>query len=130
MIAGKLYGVYGTSCSAPAVGGLFTLVNAQRLKVGKSPLGFVNPLLYSGYKSFTNDITDGFNNCAAGFVNITCCTQGYHATPGWDPTSGIICVVIFLYLCLIGCSLRFTCRGFDTPHLTKSTSSSDFYISI
>jgi glycosylphosphatidylinositol transamidase (GPIT) subunit GPI8 len=23
----------------------------------------------------------------------------------------IICVVIFLYLCLIGCSLRFTCRG-------------------
>jgi phosphoribosylpyrophosphate synthetase len=23
----------------------------------------------------------------------------------------IICVVIFLSLCLIGCSLRFTCRG-------------------
>jgi hypothetical protein len=29
----------------------------------------------------------------------------------------IICVVIFLHLCLIGCSLRFTCRGwiFLTP---------------
>jgi hypothetical protein len=26
-------------------------------------------------------------------------------------TLGIICVVIFLYLCLIGCSLCFTCKG-------------------
>jgi hypothetical protein len=34
----------------------------------------------------------------------------------WEQYKGIcsflsICVVIFLYLCLIGCSLRFTCRG-------------------
>lgn len=59
------------------------------MKLGQSTLGFVNPLLYAGHKSFTNDITSGFNNCAAGDYNLTCCKHGYYATPGWDPTSGV-----------------------------------------
>ncbi len=44
--------------------GMLSLVNSQRVAAGKSTLGWVNPLLYKYYDSFTNDITEGDkNNC-------------------------------------------------------------------
>ena len=56
------------------------MVNQQRTKAGKGPVGFINPVLYAHTEIF-NDITLGF---AAG-----CLTRGYSAVPGWDPTTGL-----------------------------------------
>jgi hypothetical protein len=37
----------GTSMAAPVVASIFTLINEERLAVGKHPVGFVNPTLYT-----------------------------------------------------------------------------------
>mmetsp|Transcript_21927 Transcript_21927/g.21212 ORF Transcript_21927/g.21212 Transcript_21927/m.21212 type:complete len:770 (+) Transcript_21927:254-2563(+) len=89
IIGGNTFLLSGTSASAPVVAGMFSLINAQRLAIGKPSLGFVSPALYDGHKNFVKDITSGFNNCPAGGVDAQCCTQGFHATPGWDPPSGL-----------------------------------------
>lgn len=68
--------VYGTSASAPVVGSIITLLNQARLDIGKGPLGFLNPMLYSHTDAF-NDITSGGNQ--------GCGTPGFTAVPGWDP---------------------------------------------
>ena len=39
--------VAGTSCSSPTAAGIFALLNDLRLKLGKSTLGFINPLIYA-----------------------------------------------------------------------------------
>jgi len=49
----------GTSAASPVWAGIIGLLNAARLKAGKSAIGFFNPLLYnSGYTAMT-DITKG-----------------------------------------------------------------------
>jgi tripeptidyl-peptidase I len=35
--------VYGTSCSSPVSGAIFTMINDARLAAGKGPIGFINP---------------------------------------------------------------------------------------
>jgi len=80
--------VGGTSASSPASAGLFNLVNDALLAKGKTPLGFLNPLLYKMAKaqpSTFNDITTGDNKCDGNL----CCKYGYVATEGWDPVSGL-----------------------------------------
>ncbi|TRM68044.1 peptidase S8/S53 domain-containing protein [Schizophyllum amplum] len=70
----------GTSASSPAFAAVIALLNDARLKAGLSPLGFLNPLIYSlnGY---------GFNDITVG--NSTGCgTTGFNCTPGWDPVTG------------------------------------------
>lgn len=37
---------FGTSASAPIIGGIISLLNQYRLNTGQGPLGFLNPLLY------------------------------------------------------------------------------------
>ena len=37
--------VFGTSASSPVVGSIITLLNDARLSVGKSTVGFLNPLV-------------------------------------------------------------------------------------
>jgi hypothetical protein len=90
-IGGIADDVYGTSASAPVVAAMISLVNAARFTAGKSSVGWVNPILYGHYSSFTNDITSGKNNCASSSkaISATCCPQGYSAGPGWDPVSGL-----------------------------------------
>lgn len=67
IIGGQNYQLSGTSASAPVAAGMINLVNGLREAKGKSPLGFINPLLYSlESKSVLNDITDGDINCTAG----------------------------------------------------------------
>jgi len=85
VIGGNIYEVAGTSASAPVVAGMVSLVNAARLKAGKSALGFLNPSIYAFGTSFVNDITSGENNCCASLV---CCSQGFYASSGWDPLTG------------------------------------------
>lgn len=67
---------------------MITLVNDKLLRAGKSPLGFVNPLMYQ--MSAANpaafwDITAGDNKCST----ASCCKFGYDAIPGWDPVTGL-----------------------------------------
>lgn len=71
---------------------MVSIVNGARLELGKKPLGFLNPALYKLSDSFINDITSGSNKCAPGLTSKSasvCCTQGFQATKGWDPVTGL-----------------------------------------
>ena len=59
--------------------GVISLLNDFRLSQGKSPLGFLNPLIYSTGATGFNDITSG--------SNPGCGTNGFTAGAGWDPVS-------------------------------------------
>lgn len=43
---------FGTSLSSPILGAVVTLINEERTKLGKGPVGFVNPALYASMPSF------------------------------------------------------------------------------
>lgn len=73
--------VGGTSASSPTVAGLVSLLNDARLSKGLPPLGFLNPLLYTKGVAGLTDITEG--------NNPGCGTQGFNATTGWDPLTGL-----------------------------------------
>eukprot|EP01116_Phalansterium_solitarium_P016018 TRINITY_DN361_c0_g1_i1.p1 TRINITY_DN361_c0_g1~~TRINITY_DN361_c0_g1_i1.p1 ORF type:complete len:703 (+),score=220.70 TRINITY_DN361_c0_g1_i1:849-2957(+) len=81
--------VDGTSCSSPAFSGLVSLINDQLLNNGKTPLGFLNYLLYQMYEEAPqtlHDISSGNNRCNRAY----CCKYGYSAVKGsWDPISGL-----------------------------------------
>ncbi|RPD75551.1 subtilisin-like protein [Lentinus tigrinus ALCF2SS1-7] len=80
-LGGDFAYAYGTSTSTPAFASLVALLNDRLLNVGKAPLGFLNPLLYSrGAGAFT-DVTSG--------SNPGCGTDGFPADVGWDPVSGL-----------------------------------------
>jgi tripeptidyl-peptidase-1 len=67
----------GTSCAAPA---FVSMLNDARINARKTPLGFLNPFLYSTGYTALNDITVG--------NNPGCGTLGFNATIGWDPVTG------------------------------------------
>lgn len=52
----------------------------ERLKIGKGPIGFLNPTLYSN-PELLHDITEGHN--------LGCGTDGFDTAPGWDPVTGM-----------------------------------------
>lgn len=79
-IDGEFSYVYGTSASSPTFGSVMTLINAARLNAGKSPVGFINPVLYAN-PDMMNDITEGGNE--------GCGTAGFTAVDGWDPVTGL-----------------------------------------
>ncbi|KAI9608059.1 hypothetical protein H4Q26_005513 [Puccinia striiformis f. sp. tritici PST-130] len=81
-VEGKFGLVYGTSASAPVVASMITMINDARISLGKKPVGFINPAIYSSRlrKAF-NDIKDG--------TNPGCDTEGFSAVPGWDPVTGL-----------------------------------------
>ncbi|KAG8221268.1 peptidase S8/S53 domain-containing protein [Butyriboletus roseoflavus] len=73
---------FGTSCSSPVVGAIITMINDARLAVGKGPIGFINPTIYTPEFAGTfHDITKG--------SNPGCNTTGFNATEGWDPVTGL-----------------------------------------
>jgi len=80
--------VEGTSAATPIFAGVVSLLNEYRLNNGKTPLGFLNPTLYTmaaaNPKAF-NDIVGGTNRCTLG----KCCRYGYYAVQGWDAVSGL-----------------------------------------
>ncbi|PPQ72853.1 hypothetical protein CVT24_001181 [Panaeolus cyanescens] len=81
-IDGQFALVFGTSASAPVVASMITMVNDARLAIGKGPVGFINPVLYSPILApIFNDITIGGNQ--------GCGTPGFTAVPGWDPVTGV-----------------------------------------
>ncbi|KAH0829140.1 peptidase S8/S53 domain-containing protein [Lanmaoa asiatica] len=81
-VDGQFELVYGTSCSSPVSGAIFTMINDARLAASKSTIGFINPTIYSStFTGAFNDITKG--------DNPGCGTNGYNATVGWDPVTGL-----------------------------------------
>ncbi|KAH9051634.1 subtilisin-like protein [Lactarius deliciosus] len=80
--------VSGTSCSTPliasvqTVAGIISLLNDFLISEGKSPLGFLNPWLYS------TEVMSGLNDIISG-SNPGCDTDGFTAIPGWDPVTGL-----------------------------------------
>ncbi|KAI9435723.1 subtilisin-like protein [Lactarius indigo] len=85
ILMGEPFSTQGTSCSAPTVAGVISLLNDYRLSKGKHALGWLNPWLYSegedGAMGGLNDVTSG--------SNPGCGTQGFYATTGWDPVTGL-----------------------------------------
>lgn len=56
----KTGSVAGTSCSSPIFASVISLLNDRLIAAGKSPLGFLNPFLYSATGAAAlNDITTG-----------------------------------------------------------------------
>lgn len=83
VVAGQYKGVYGTSASAPVWAALISRFNENRARIGKGPLGFINPTLYKYAKQglILKDITKGHNP--------GCGTQGFEAVQGYDPLTGL-----------------------------------------
>ena len=71
---------YGTSAASPIFASAIALLNDQLIAAGKSPLGFLNPLLYANPGAL-NDIASG--------SNPGCGTNGFPALSGWDPVTGL-----------------------------------------
>lgn len=81
VVGGQIVSLDGTSASSPTVASIFALVNDALMAAGKSPLGFLNPMLYTGLgeQAFT-DVVNG--------SSIGCNTAGFPAGQGWDVASG------------------------------------------
>lgn len=89
-LGGELVSVDGTSASTPVIAAMIALINDARIKIGMSPMGFLNPWLYATAAKFPSafvDITQGDNNCTANAQ--ICCPFGLPATPGWDASTGL-----------------------------------------
>ncbi|GBE84894.1 Aorsin [Sparassis crispa] len=81
-VQGEFFLVYGTSAASPVVGSILTSVNDARLAVGKSSIGFINPVIYTpSFMAAFHDITNG--------TNPGCGTVGFYSQPGWDPVAGV-----------------------------------------
>ncbi|GJJ14188.1 hypothetical protein Clacol_008450 [Clathrus columnatus] len=75
----------GTSASAPTIAAMITAINDARMAVGKGPVGFINPTIYSErFQPAFNDITTGGNIGCDGNVG-----SGFNASVGWDPVTGL-----------------------------------------
>ncbi|KAF2703800.1 subtilisin-like protein [Pleomassaria siparia CBS 279.74] len=93
---GVLKGYQGTSCSAPAFGGIVALLNDARLRSKKPSLGFLNPLLYSNPTALNDVVLGGSTGCD-GNARFHGDPNGspvipyasWNATAGWDPVSGL-----------------------------------------
>ncbi|KAF7351706.1 Serine protease S53 [Mycena sanguinolenta] len=79
---GSYWILNGTSCSTPIFAAMIALVNDRLIAARRPVLGFLNPLLYSprGRAAFT-DVTSG--------TNPGCGTNGFSASRGWDPVTGL-----------------------------------------
>ncbi|KAI6006446.1 peptidase S8/S53 domain-containing protein [Pisolithus marmoratus] len=71
----------GNSASTPIFASIISMVNDARISMGKKGLGFLNPWFYSVGYSGLNDITTGHNP--------GCGTEGFNASIGWDPVTGL-----------------------------------------
>lgn len=93
---------FGTSCAAPSIASIISLINSELLSQGKPVLGFLNPFLYSTGASAFTDILSG--------TNPGCNTTGFPAETGWDP-------VCHLLVCLISLNERNSCIFVRLPDL-------------
>lgn len=90
--------VYGTSASAPMFGSLITLINEERIKAGKSSVGFLNNVLYQHPEYVLPSLLVSpriWLTCCRMMKDVTtgsnqgCGTKGFSAVEGWDPLTGL-----------------------------------------
>jgi kumamolisin len=86
--AATWYSGYGTSYATPLWAAFSALVNQQRVGLGKSTLGFANPMLYTvgtgfNYNRDFHDIADGSTNKYYPAV------KGYDLATGWGTYNGM-----------------------------------------
>jgi uncharacterized repeat protein (TIGR01451 family) len=83
----------GTSCAAPLWAGFTALMNQQSIAGGHSPLGFLNPAIYSigkfnaNYATLFHDTTNGNNFSASSPTNYSA-VPGYDLCTGWGTPNG------------------------------------------
>lgn len=78
---GRFASAYGTSSSTPIFAAVIAKINNERLRANKSPVGFINPVLYANAEAF-RDITEGHNSgCGV--------SEAFMADKGWDPVTGL-----------------------------------------
>ncbi|KAI8669497.1 Peptidase S53 domain-containing protein [Fusarium keratoplasticum] len=83
----------GTSVAAPTFGAMIALINNERFKKGKPPMGFLNPWLYKTGKAGFTDITQGKSVGCTGesYIRLpspVISNAGWKAVKGWDPVTG------------------------------------------
>lgn len=89
------YIVGGTSASTPELGGVVALANEARANVGKGPIGYLNPVLYSLPGSDYRDIVPETFGTGDGLVTLDdnklygTSAQGMQTTAGYDLTTGL-----------------------------------------
>ncbi|KAE8443691.1 hypothetical protein EG329_001463 [Mollisiaceae sp. DMI_Dod_QoI] len=79
-VDGKFSLAFGTSASTPTFASILNMINEQRINAKKTPIGFINPVLYAN-PQVLNDVTNGGNQ--------GCGTPGFNSTVGWDPVTGL-----------------------------------------
>lgn len=70
----------GTSAASPIFASIVNRIVEERIRAGKGPVGFINPVLYNN-PYILNDITNG--------SNPGCGSAGFSAVKGWDPVTGL-----------------------------------------
>ncbi|KAK0730212.1 Pro-kumamolisin, activation domain-containing protein [Lasiosphaeris hirsuta] len=79
VIGGEKVAVSGTWVSSSILGEMILMINRERTKVGKGPVGFMNTVLYEHPELFVDVVKGGSRGCGFGF----------DAVDGWDPASGL-----------------------------------------
>ncbi|KAK3362478.1 Pro-kumamolisin, activation domain-containing protein [Lasiosphaeria hispida] len=70
----------GTSASSSTFGNMVSMINGERAKAGKGPVGFINTVLYEHPELFADVVKGGTRGCGS---------LGFEAVDGWDPASGL-----------------------------------------
>jgi len=80
---GKLEYAAGTSFASPAFAGIYSQINVRRQQAGKSPIGFLNSLLYQLNGAGHNPLRDITQGSSKGS-----CNNNLPAIVGWDMGTG------------------------------------------
>ena len=86
VMEGKSMNNIDESPAAAVLVGFLSNINAARHNSGKGSLGWINPAIYMNSTYFVRDIISGSNLCKSSGL---CCKEGFYATPGWDPVTGL-----------------------------------------
>ncbi|HEY1994746.1 MAG TPA: protease pro-enzyme activation domain-containing protein [Edaphobacter sp.] len=79
----------GTSFGAPMWAGYIALVNQQLANNGNSPIGFINPTIYS--QNVTSSYDLDFHDITSGTSGSFSAVSGYDLVTGWgSPNTGLI----------------------------------------
>jgi subtilase family serine protease len=77
----------GTSFAAPMWAGYIALVNQQLAANGQSPIGFINPTIYS--QNVTSSYATDFHDITSGSSGSFSAVTGYDLVTGWGSPNGV-----------------------------------------
>merc|ERR1712050_153372 len=82
---GRIGTIGGTSASTPAFAGMVSLLNEERLKNGKPPMGYLNKFIYQNADAF-RDVVTGDDLVGRQHNHLQ---YGFTCAKGWDPVTGL-----------------------------------------